>query len=140
MNFSKKKLMAISLSPSGKIQKFCFYRDAINLSRILPICAFCAGASSVCVQIGASSFPSTFCSCLDSEAVLRGVTGMLVLWSRSLRENPCLEGGTAFSLTLAHHGAVLNRSCSKEYSYWTCILISRNACNSRGIFSSSQRN
>ena len=51
MTFLKKKKqtwMEISLSPSGKIQKFCFYQNAINLSCILSAFAFGACSQSLC--------------------------------------------------------------------------------------------
>lgn len=62
-----KILMEVSLSPSGKIQKFCFYQNAINLSCTLSAFAFWACYQLVCGYIRASSSTSTFPSCLNPQ-------------------------------------------------------------------------
>lgn len=107
-----KNLMKISLSPSGKIWKFCFYQNAINLSCILSSFAFWARVS-VCVWISKSlffniNFPLPFES--SDLAVVRSCDSTVFHWEthvtivsldRNIKGRP-RSGDAAFNLIIVH--------------------------------------
>lgn len=121
-------MMAISLSPSGKIQKFCFYQNAIKLSHILPALVFCAGSQSVCVEGRGSSLKPAFPCCWNSQAWLwLGAETARPFWGKWGCQRLCVESsalGTQPCPSPCSWAGVPSGSSREESSCGACIPTS----------------